>query len=72
MAIKLEVMESPFFMDGPVKRFVGDIYTEENEKQAQAYIDLGWCKNVETGEQGERKPGVAKLDVNNVVSKVNG
>lgn len=25
--------------------------------EAQQYIDLGWAKDPETGEQGERKPG---------------
>lgn len=65
---KLEVVESPFFMDGPIKRYAGDVYTEENEAQAQMYINLGWCKDAVTGECGERKPGAQALDVHNVVT----
>lgn len=31
-----------------------DFFAPEN---AQQYINLGWAKDPETGEQGERKPG---------------
>ena len=30
-----------------------------DEADAQRWIDLGWCKCVKTGEQGERKPGAS-------------
>lgn len=68
--IRLEVLESPYFIDAGVKRFAGDIFTEENEQKAKAFIAVGWCKNVETGECGERKPGVASLDVQSVKSVI--
>ncbi len=36
---------------------------------AQQYLDLGWAKDPETGEQGERKPGTnGPLLVDNVVT----
>ena len=37
------------YVDGDRKSFPAD--------EAQQYIDLGWAKDPETGEQGERKPG---------------
>ncbi len=33
------------------------------EEEASEYIRLGWCKCVETGEQGERKPGQQKINI---------
>lgn len=70
MSIRLEVVETPYFMDGPIKRYAGDVYTEENETQAKQYIELGWCKNAETGEVGERKPGAQKLQPNSVKTPI--
>lgn len=32
--------------------------------EADEYIRLGWAKDPETGEQGDRKPGAQKLNVN--------
>lgn len=63
---KLIVTEDPFFMDGPIKRFKDDQYTEEDDQKAQGYIDLGWVKCAETGECGERKPGAQSLTVDSV------
>ena len=34
--------------------------------EADEYIRLGWAKCVETGEQGERKPGAVKLNIDSV------
>lgn len=33
------------------------------DAEAQQYIDLGWAKDPETGEQGTRKPGAQALAV---------
>jgi hypothetical protein len=65
---KVEVVEPngvrgwAFKADG-VERYEGDVFTHPN---GQHYIDLGWCKCVETGEVGERKTGVSKLQPHNV------
>lgn len=41
-----------------------------DDAEAQQYIDLGWAKDPETGEQGERKPGSnGPIQVHNVVSE---
>jgi hypothetical protein len=37
---------------------------------AKLVIDNGWGKCVETGEQGERKKGSVKIDVDAVVQKI--
>jgi hypothetical protein len=39
------------------------------DDEAQRYVDLGWAKNPETGEQGERKPGANGPVVPNTVSQ---
>ena len=33
------------------------------DEEAAEYVRLGWAQDVETGELGERKPGVSKLHV---------
>lgn len=63
--IKIEVVEAAGFMDGLIKREFGDIFSTE---QGQYFVDLGWAKNVETGEVGDRVEGVSKIKPNKVVS----
>jgi|AntRauTorckE5430_2_1112549.scaffolds.fasta_scaffold94160_2 hypothetical protein len=55
---RIEVTETPYFMEGAIKRYEGDIFTSE---LGQYYIDLGWAKDAETGETGERVIGVSKI-----------
>lgn len=64
--LKVEVIEPNGFMDGAIKREQGDIFSAE---QGQYFVDLGWCKNVATGESGTRIEGVSKLKPDNVVQK---
>ncbi len=59
-------METGGFMDGAIKRSFGDIFTAEN---GQYFIDLGWAKCVETGDQGVRVEGVSKIQPANVVQE---
>ncbi len=47
----------------------GDTYSFDDEV-AQQFIDLGWVKCCETGEQGERKPGSHKLEVGSIRQKI--
>ena len=48
---------------------VGDI-DRVSAAEFKAYVtELGWAKCCETGVQGERKPGSAKLDVQSVKQK---
>ncbi len=51
--------------------FVKDDSFSFDDDVAQYIIDQGWGKCSETGEQGERKPGAVKLDVDSVVQKIN-
>jgi len=39
------------------------------KNEADEYIRVGWAKCTESGEQGERKPGAQKLNVQNVTQQ---
>lgn len=38
--------------------------------EADQYINLGWAKCCETGEQGDRVPGTAKIQVDDVITTI--
>ena len=65
--LKVEVVEPDGFMDGAIKREEGDVFTTINGEE---YVRLGWCKNIETGEQGERKPGAQSIQVQDLTLKL--
>ncbi len=65
--LKVEVVEPNGFMEGTIKREFGDIFTSENGGE---YVRVGWCKDVATGEVGERKAGSQAITVNNVVTEL--
>ena len=59
MAKRIEITED-------VLRIGADVYQKGavdwfDNDAAQMIIDRGWGKDVETGEQGERKPGAEKI-----------
>lgn len=60
---KIEIMEEKLRIDTN-EYFKGDIKSFP-KAEADEYIRLGWAKDVETGDIGERKPGAQKLHVNN-------
>lgn len=66
--LKVEVVEPDGFMDGAIKRENGDVFTSENGAE---FVRLGWCKNFDTGEVGERKPGAQSIKVTNLSTRVN-
>ena len=49
--------------------YKGDRKTFPKE-DADEFIRVGWAKCVETGEQGERKPGQQSINVSNVTQTV--
>lgn len=53
---KIEITEEGGIKDQGLHREQGDTYWELEDKAAR-FIELGWAKCVDTGEQGERKPG---------------
>ena len=65
---KLEVMEEVMKL-GRRRYHLGDISSFEDDV-AQQLIDLGWCKDCETGEQGERSLKPVTLTVDSVVQKI--
>lgn len=56
---RLEITED-VLKDGYDIYYKGDIKSFPSSKAAQ-WISLGWAKDVETGETGERVPGVAPV-----------
>lgn len=65
--LKVEVIEKNGFMDGALKREHGDVFTSANGGE---FVRLGWCKNFETGEAGERIAGAQSMTVNDVITKI--
>ena len=66
--LKVEVIEPNGFMDGALKRENGDVFTTLNGAE---YVRLGWCKDFATGESGKRIAGAQKLEVSDVITKIN-
>lgn len=48
--------------------YAGDVKSFP-KAEADEYIRLGWAKDAETGETGERKPGAVKLRPDAVVQE---
>ena len=65
---KLEITEEVLKI-GTQTYYQGDIKSFP-KAEADEYIRLGWAKCVETGDTGERKPGSAPINVQDVVQKV--
>ena len=63
---RIEITEERL-LDGHNEYFAGDIKSFPKAK-ADRWIDLGWAKDVETGEQGERKPGAAPVEPDKVTT----
>ena len=61
---KIEITEDVLKL-GTQTYYAGDIKSFP-KAEADEYIRLGWAKCVETGEQGERVPGSAKISVDDV------
>ena len=65
--LKVEVIEPNGFMDGALKRELGDVFTTVNGSE---FVRLGWCKDFNTGESGERIEGNQKMEVHDVITKI--
>lgn len=61
---RIEITEDVLKL-GAVTYYKGDIKSFP-KAEADEYIRVGWAKCVETGEQGERKPGAQSISVQNV------
>ena len=62
MGRQVEITEPTGIREGAVKYELGDIVTMP-EEVANKWVHFGWAKCVQTGEQGTRKPGAHKLNV---------
>lgn len=63
---RIEILEQ--IKEGILVRHEGDVVSIDDDL-AQAYINAGLAKCVDTGESGERKAGAVKLTVNPLVIK---
>lgn len=61
---RVEVTEQ-VLRDGTDIYHMGDVTSLDDEKAAQ-WIEFGWAKDAQSGEQGERKPGAQPIKVNSV------
>ena len=61
---RIEITEDVLKL-GTVTYYKGDIKSFP-KAEADEYIRVGWAKDVETGEQGERKPGAQAINVQGV------
>lgn len=58
--MKVEALET--IKHHPHYLSAGDQITVDDEL-GQYFVDLGWCRNVETDEVGERIPGASTLKI---------
>ena len=63
--MKIEITED-LINEGTQSFYKGDVTSALPEKTAKNWVAWGWAKDATTGEQGERKPGPTKLNVDNV------
>lgn len=63
---RIEITEE-VLKDGYETYYAGDIKSFPKAK-ADQWVELGWAKDVETGEQGDRKPGAAPIKPDTVTS----
>ena len=65
---KIEITEEKLLL-GSQTYYAGDVKSFP-KAEADKYIELGWAKCCETGEQGERKPGAVALNIASVSQTV--
>lgn len=71
--MKIEITEESLKI-GTNEHRKGDQITPRDaahEAELREWVRVGWAKDVETGEQGERKPGAQRLHVHNVAQRQN-
>ena len=66
---RIQVTESTGIKCGRTVYAFDDIVTIDAEL-ATMFIESGWAKDVVTGEQGQRVPGVKKIEVDSLIQKV--
>lgn len=65
---KIEITEDELKI-GYQTFYAGDVKSFP-KPEADEYIRMGWAKDVETGEQGERKPGAATIQPDSITSAI--
>lgn len=62
--MKIECLEEKGVKHHPYYLSLGDVVTVPDEV-GQYLVSMGWCKNVETGEVGQRQTQSVNLNINN-------
>ncbi len=65
---KIEITEEKLLL-GANTYYAGDVKSFP-KAEADEYIRLGWAKDVETGETGERIPGAQTINVQAVTQRI--
>lgn len=66
---RVEITEETGVKLGRMQFMLGDVVSLDRDL-ADMVIEQGWGKDVETGEQGDRKPGSVKIKTDSVVHKL--
>jgi len=67
--MKIEIVEDGGIKAGVNHHLKGEVLISGDDDQAATYagwVQVGWAKNLETGEQNDRAPGPNKLDVDSI------
>lgn len=70
--MRVEIVEDRF-LDGKEERVKGEVIiakTVGDEVKLRGWVQVGWAKNLDTGEQGERVAGPNKIDVQSIKQEV--
>ena len=68
---KIEITEPGGFMHGRDRFNEGEVRVLD-DALAGEFIRLGWARCVDSGEQGERKPGQQSLQVDDAIIRAGG
>lgn len=73
MILKVEVLEETGITEAGVKFKKGSVVVCDEPHEiamGNRWVNLGWAKNVETGEVGERKEGVNTITPDKAVTNI--
>lgn len=70
--MRVEIVEDRF-LDGKEERVKGEVViskSKQGEEKMHGWVQVGWAKNLDTGEQGERIEGPNRIDIQSIRQKM--
>jgi len=67
--VRVEIVEEDGIKVGKIHHLKGEVLVSDGIEQATQYsewVQVGWAKDLDTGQQGERKAGPNKIDVKSI------